>query len=306
MLNSVSLLFPHQLYDPHPAIDKTRPVYLIEEWLYFNQYPFHKQKLWLHRASMMAFADRLRKQEYSVTYVDCQQPLSDVRALIDSLSKKNISEIVMVDPSDFLLKKRIVRACEKADIMPVFTENPNFITPLTTGLDFLQQEKTRRQTSFYIWQRKRLAVLLDKNEKPTGGKWTFDDENRKRLSKNAAVPVITYPESNTYTREAKAYIEHQFPNNPGEINETLYPIQPQDVETWWLDFLKTRFQFFGDYEDAIAINEWALYHSVLTPMLNIGLLNPRRCLQDLIRYAQEEQIAINNTEGFVRQLIGWR
>jgi deoxyribodipyrimidine photolyase-related protein len=306
MSNSVSLLFPHQLYDPHPAIDKKRPVYLVEEWLYFNQYPFHKQKLWLHRASMKAFADRLREQGYSVTYVDCQQPLSDVRALIGSLSKKNISEIVMVDPSDFLLQKRIIRACENADILPVFTENPNFVTPIKTGLDFLKQEKTLRQTSFYIWQRKRLAVLLEKNERPTGGKWSFDDENRKRLTKDVMVPIIAFPKSNKYTQEAKTYIEDLFPNNPGEINETLYPIQPQDVEAWWLDFLKTRFRFFGDYEDAIAINEWALYHSVLTPMLNIGLLNPRRCLQELIHYAQEQNIPINNTEGFVRQLIGWR
>jgi len=306
MLKSISLLFPHQLYDPHPALDKQRAVYIIEEWLYFKQYAFHKQKLWLHRASMMAFADRLREQGYQVIYIDSENPLSDIRKLVASLSKKNISEIIMVDPGDFLLKKRIVRTCENSDILPVFTENPNFVTPLQTGRQFLQQEKTLRQTSFYIWQRKRLAILLDKNEKPTGGKWTFDDENRKRLSKGATVPVINFPKPNNYTQEAKTYIERLFPNNPGEINEELYPILPQDVIAWWHDFLKTRFRFFGDFEDAIATNEWALYHSVLTPMLNIGLLNPNRCLQDLIKYAQEQNIPINNTEGFVRQLIGWR
>ena len=102
-------------------------------------------------------------------------------------------------------------------------------------------------------------------------------------------------------------MSENFENNPGHLPDS--PLYPTDFETsrqWLEDFLKHRFDEFGPYEDAIVQSESILHHSVLTPMLNVGLLQPQEIIDRSLEYAQENDIRINSTEGFIRQIIGWR
>ena len=104
-MNAATLIFPHQLFKTNPAIDKSRPVYLIEEFLFFRQYNFHRQKLILHRASMKAHEAFLQKNKQKVIYIDAQEKHSDVRMLIPWLAEKGIlkQDIVLAFQS---LKRR--------------------------------------------------------------------------------------------------------------------------------------------------------------------------------------------------------
>ena len=140
-----------------------------------------------------------------------------------------------------------------------------------------------------------------------GDKWTFDTENRKKYPKNKKAPSIHYPENSKFYKEARKYTEKNFGENYGNLSSyQLYPVTFEEAENWFNQFLELRFADFGVYEDSIVEREHFLHHSVLSPLLNIGLLNAEKVLREAIEYAKDFDIPINSLEGFVRQILGWR
>jgi deoxyribodipyrimidine photolyase-related protein len=305
-MQSVSIVFPHQLFNPHPALHKERPAYLVEEHLFFRQYNFHQQKLMLHRASMKMFEAHIEKKVKAVHYIETNEKISDIRQLIPILAKKGITEIHYADTVDNWLEKRIKQAALKNNIRLITYPCPNFLNQIEDVAAFFANKKTYFQTDFYIQQRKERKLLLEKDNKPIGGKWTFDADNRLKFPKSETVPTIRFPKENKYVKEAKQYIAAHFKNNYGLPASFQYPVTYADAEKWLTDFLEQRFSKFGIYEDAMVKNENILYHSVLTPMLNIGLLNPRQIIDKTIQAAIDYDIPLNSLEGFIRQIIGWR
>ena len=106
--------------------------------------------------------------------------------------------------------------------------------------------------------------------------------------------------------ELKRDINLNFSLNPGEINNFNYAVSHEEAKISFDQFLQERFKYFGDYEDAISINEPYIFHSVLTPALNIGLITPKQVLQSTLDYSKDFNIPLNSLEGFIRQIIGWR
>jgi deoxyribodipyrimidine photolyase-related protein len=307
MAHEITLIFPHQLFQKHPAIAKGRDVVLIEEWLFFNQYNFHKQKLILHRASMKCYEQALLKQKYTVHYIECHTKENDIRLCIKKLAAEKITTIHIVDVVDNWLMKRLEEACKKHTLKLVVHNTPNFLNTLPEVQDFFDKKKTYFQTDFYTWQRKQRNILVENNGKPVGGKWTYDAENRAKFPKKEIVPGLWLPKPNSYNAEAVAYIEKYYPHNYGSSNAApLFVIDSKDAEKWLQQFLEQRFEKFGVYEDAIVAQEKVLYHAVLTPMLNIGLLNPQQIISNALQYGQQHNIPLNSVEGFVRQVMGWR
>lgn len=303
----VSIVFPHQLFQQHPALQKGRPVFLIEEWLFFKQYNFHQQKIVLHRASMKQYEQLLTKQKHDVHYIDSLQPQNDCRELVKWLTKKGVKEIHACDPVDNWLLSRLRQSCTQSGVQLVLYPSPNFINTLPEVTDYFNKRKTYFQTDFYTWQRKQRAVLMDQSGHPMGGKWTFDTENRKKYPAKQPVPELKDPPSNTFIREAIEYTQLHFSSNYGDANgKRLFVIDHKEAEKWLEDFLTHRFEHFGIYEDAMVAKESVLHHSVLTPMLNIGLLSPGDILNKSIEYARSHDIPMNSLEGFVRQIMGWR
>lgn len=305
-MKAITLVFPHQLYYQPLSLIENRPVYLVEEWLFFRQYHFHKQKLVLHRASMKMYRDFIYKRVKSVIYIESGDKTSDVRLLIPALAKKGVTEIHYTDTVDNWLEKRITETARENKIKPVKYPTPNFINQPQDVHDFFSKKKTYFQTDFYIQQRKERKLLLDKENKPIGGKWTFDAENRKRFPKQEPIPTIYFPKENEYVKEAQQYVALNFKKNYGQISPFQYPVTFEDAENWLDDFLATRFQKFGAYEDAMVKSENILYHSALTPMLNIGLLNPKQIIDKAVQAAIDHDIPLNSLEGFIRQIFGWR
>ncbi|MEP7231210.1 MAG: cryptochrome/photolyase family protein [Ginsengibacter sp.] len=307
-MNSVNFIFPHQLFEDSPLHENGFPVYLVEEFLFFGQYKFHKQKIAFHRASMKCYESYLHSKGIAVYYIEAKEANADIRNLIAYLGNQNVDIIYFIDPADNWLQKRIVSSAAKAAIKLIQYETKLFINSKKELAAYFNLSKEKFfQTDFYISQRKKRKILVDKNDKPVGGKWSFDAENRKKYPAKKQAPNVSYPEINHFYEEAKIYAESNYNNNPGNV--TAYPLQPFDFAStrkWFRDFLAYRFADFGPYEDAIVKNENILHHSKLTPMLNAGLISPQEIIDETMLYATEQKIPLNSAEGFLRQVIGWR
>lgn len=306
LMTTTTLIFPHQLFRTHPALHTDVQVCLVEETLFFNQYSFHKQKIMLHRASMKAYESFLRLKGYTVIYIEAKQPEADIRRLLPWLKKQGTNAILYAETADRWLEQRITRVCTEQDILRQQLKSPAFLNEMPAMNEYFNQRKTYFQTDFYTWQRKQRQLLLDPSGKPLGGKWTYDADNRKRFPRNERVPVLGSPAENEFVQEARLYAEKQFASNYGYTSPFIYPVTFADAAEWLDRFLDDRLHHFGAYEDAMVKDQPFLYHSLLSPLLNIGLLEPQNVLDELLNKAAATEIPLNSLEGFVRQLTGWR
>jgi deoxyribodipyrimidine photolyase-related protein len=297
---AAALIYPHQLFDPHPAVAGADAVYLVEDPLFFKQYAFHKQKLMLHRATMKRYA---REIVPKVRYVDAKE-LVDTGDIVALVRRAKFDTIRIVDPNDDWLSKRLAAACSAERVKLTVLDDPHFLTPQAEIIAFTADKKKLHFTDFYLRQRKRLQILITPNGKPSGGKWSFDADNRKKLPKTVQPPAPATPPESAFVREARKYVRKMFPDAPGADTPFVYPTSAGEARSGLADFLENRFVDFGVYEDAISTGERVLFHSVLTPALNVGLLSPQEVVDAALEYA--DQVPLNSLEGFVRQVIGWR
>ncbi len=314
LMQSLTIIFPHQLFQNHPALAEGRPVLLVEEWLFFNQYNFHKQKLILHRASMQFYKEWLLNKKYEVLYVNAEAEYSDVRRLTTFLAKEKFSEIHFSDVCDDWLMRRLTSSAKKDNIDLVQYSTPYFLNDMDDMNEYFDVKQKYFQTDFYIEQRKQRNILI-KDKKPEGGHWSYDAENRKKFPKGESVHAYNLPKDNIFIKEAKEYVEKNFDKNYGNIEspfrnglfkEGNYPCTFEEAERWLQDFFQYRFNKFGVYEDAMVKDENILYHSMLSPLLNIGLLTPEYVVNEALKAGEKYNIPLNSIEGFVRQIIGWR
>jgi len=310
-VKAVTIIFPHQLFKKHPALNPGRKVVLVEEWLFFNQYEFIKQKLVMHRASMQFYKGWLEKK-YSVDYIEATEKICDVRKLVAALAKDGVEEIHVAQLSDDWLERRLKTAAKKHRIALQVYASPGFLNEASDAKEYFDNRKGYFMADFYKWQRKKRGILVTTDGEPQGGKWSFDEENRKKLPKEQPLPALPFPKLTRYVKEAIEYVEKNYKNNYGEeklvIGKTtcFYPTTFAEAEAWLKTFVEERLCLFGDYEDAMVANEHFLFHSVLTPMLNTGLLTPAQVMDAALKAAPALSIRLNSLEGFIRQVMGWR
>ena len=296
-----SIVFPHQLFEDNPVLEKDRLIYLVEDPRFFTDFTFHKQKLILHRATMRMYYNWLKRKKYKVKYIE----LNDAKKLFTQLKKEKVKTIHVNNPVDHVIEKKLDTDAKKAKIELVYYETPMFLSSLEWIDKHFKNKKSYLMHNFYVAQRKHLNILLTKQGKPVGGKWSYDTENREPIKDNIKIPKIYNPRKNKYVTEAQKYIKKHFAKNYGEPNFN-YPTTFDTAKKWFKDFLKKRFKNFGTYQDAIVADKHFLFHSVLTPVLNIGLLTPEYVVDETLKYAKKHSIPINSLEGFIRQVIGWR
>ena len=309
------LIFPNQLFADHPGL-KLKPsrVVLIEDSLFFGdfQYPmdFHKQKIWLHRATMKRYEQSLLAKGVETLYLN-YDPRSDSlkRHLKKILRSMNSSpcKLIVAEPNDFILEKRLQRFCEQLDVAVHFVSNPGFINQPHENHEYRAGKKRWFMADYYKFQRKRLDILMD-GDQPVGGKWSFDEDNRRKVPKKQldGIPPLLQLKRDEIDEEATQYVADKFAGNPGNLNRLFYPTSHADAKKWLSHFLKNRFECFGEFEDAIVEGESWLWHSVLTPTLNVGLLTPGQIVKQTLAYAEKKEVPLNSLEGFLRQIIGWR
>ncbi|HEX2977769.1 MAG TPA: cryptochrome/photolyase family protein [Candidatus Babeliales bacterium] len=298
--NSALLILPHQLFEKLELLDQKMPIVIWEAPRYFTDFTFHKQKLIFHHASMQTYADYLKKKKIEVHYCPFNESFPAV------LRKQGIKKLHFIDPVDLPFEATLKKMCKKNHIEIEKHETPAFLT--STNIiekTFGKKNQVFRMQSFYSAQRKRLNILV-KNGKPIGGSWSLDKENRKKIPETLTIPQLWKPKKTKFVILAEKYVEKHFSDNPGETDLFCYPTNHADAKKWLDDFLKKRLAHFGDYEDALNDATPFLFHSVLSPLLNAGLLTPAYIIEKTMTYANKHNISLNNLEGFIRQIIGWR
>ena len=309
------LIFPHQLFADHPGF-KLNPsrVVLIEDSLFFGDvgYPmkFHKQKLWLHRATMKRYEKMLNSKGMETLYLDYSPNPDSLKLHLKKISRSMTSaprKLIVAEPTDFMLEKRLARYCQQLKLACHFVPSPGFINQPHENQEYRAGKKRWFMADFYKYQRKRLNILIEDGQ-PTGGKWSFDEDNRKKVPKKLLgdIPPLLQLKRDKIDEEATAYVQKKFAKNPGSIDQLYYPTSHADAKKWLKHFLKNRFELFGVYEDAIVESESWLWHSVLTPSLNTGLLTPGQIVKETLSFAKKNEVPHNSLEGFLRQIIGWR
>lgn len=303
-MKSAGIVLPNQLFE-NISFPEKLTLYLLEEPLFFLQYRFHKQKIAFHRASMKCYAGYLTAKGYEVKYMDTFHELADVRKLLQHLAQENVQSVHLYHPVDDWLQRRIIRSGKHCEL--IWYSNPLFLAADDkVNAYFRHTGKTFFQTDFYKMQRRRLNLLMEAGN-PVGGRWSYDDENRKKYPRKQQPPTIAFPATDPVWEEAVEYTTQHFSHHYGELtNAPLYPYTFSGAKAWLNDFLQNRFHDFGVYEDSIVQHAHFLHHSILSPVLNVGLLRVEDVLKYSVTYAQKNKVPVNSLEGFIRQLIGWR
>ena len=291
---STLIILPTTLFQlSKKEVNNVDHVVLIEHPYYFTRLNFHKQKLVLHRASMQFYKSYIKlrfKNNVKVDYIECNDYETSIL--------KKYSKKIMFDPVDILVKKEFEdhdtelknkRAFlfSKSELQSFHTDNEN--------------KKRIMHKNFYTWSLSKFPKLQKYIDK------SYDDENRKVYKDKRRIFKIQHNTSKN-VKEALSYVQNRFPNNYGSMNTFIYPTTHKEATKWFRKFLNYRLIHYGDYQDSINEEDPFLFHSVLSSSLNIGLLNIEYVIDNALKYYSKHtnKIKINNFEGFIRQLIGWR
>lgn len=297
----IVILFPHQLFEHHPLLQKNLPVALIEHARFFTNFAYHKQKLIFHRATMAAYQAQLIKKNIICDII----PILSTKELCTLIKKNNYTKIHCIDPVDTPLMEELQTCAQQANLTLQLHPTPAFLSPRQWLEEQLTDKNHVMMHHFYVAQRKRLSILTT-HKKPQGGSWSFDQENRKKLPQGIHIPPLPSIPRTPFLEKALASIEQEFAHNPGLIEQWIYPITHDSARLWLENFLEKRLHSFGPYQDALTTNNAFLFHSLLSPLLNIGLLTPESVIQTTLEFSRHEKVPLNSLEGFIRQVIGWR
>ena len=306
----ITLVFPHQLFADHPAIQAGRTVALIEDPLLFGtdpQWPLrmHHQRRLLHRASMTVYAEQLRGRGFNVIH-QRHDAAPDTQGHLQLLHSAGYRHVHLVDLVDHWLERRLNAFAERVGMRVSVLPTPMLLTPADVLEKHFGTGKKPLMAKFYEMQRTRLGVLMDAEGRPIGGQWSFDADNRKKLPKGISVPPIPVATPSTVVDTARQQLAQENLPGLGKLDVFHYPIDHKEASRWLDTFLDERLVQFGAYEDAISTQHQVMWHGVLTPMLNIGLLTPQQVLDRTLARAEVGDVPLNSLEGFIRQIIGWR
>jgi deoxyribodipyrimidine photolyase-related protein len=331
---NIVLVLPNSLFENNILINSTTKVYIIEHSVYFTMYNYHKLKLILHRASMKYYEQFIKnKYNCNVVYINFDQCEHKINKLFNK-TNKNI-KISMYDPVDHDVMKNIKQIAKKYNTQLYIEDTPLFMTKLVDLEKYYNnytKNKKLHHSHFYKWQREHHNILVKYNSKnnkiePINKKWTFDVKNRLPFPKDICDKDLRNKDicdkdlrnkdicdkdlrnkdisNNKYIQEAKNYIEANFANNPGSTDFYL-SIDHKNTKKAMKLFVKNRLKLFGPYQDAVNKNIIFGYHSVLSPLMNIGLITPTYVVKYVLNHAKKHKIPFESLEGYIRQIVGWR
>jgi len=296
----VILIYPSQLFDISyftKIIDIKTKILLLEHEYFFTRYKFHKLKLILHIASMKYFYDT-NKNKYDIKIIN-----TNSESLKNILKNLNPRKIKLYNPIENDLINEINQLTKNYNIE--MYDSPYFLNTIDDNKKLKNKMKSIRHDIFYKYQRIKYDLLIENENQPLYDSWSFDTLNRNKFPANIKEPLKYKINKNKYTDYAIKYVEKKYSNNYGCSSNFIYPITRKSALTWLKKFIKYKLTNFGEFEDAINSKINFGYHSLLSPLLNIGLLIPL----DIIKLIKKIKITKNNIatiEGFIRQIIGWR
>ena len=305
-MKKIFIVLGNQLFNPS-YFEKFRNDHLFficEDFQLCTYQKHHKHKILLFLSAMRSFADELKKKKFEVIYKSIEEKdfkESYVDKLFKEIEKENVKEISMFEVEDKFFEKQLLDNLKELKLN--YLKSPMFLSSRDDFKTYLNQVKKPFMANFYKKQRVDHNILVDSNNKPVGGKWSFDDENRKKLPKEIDLPEKFTLKETKHTKDLKEIVEKTFSHHPGKTKSFWTCTSRKDTESYLDYFLDKKIENFGDYEDAVDQRDNILFHSALSPQINLGLLTP----EEIISKIKSKTISkINSHEGYIRQLIGWR
>ena len=301
------LILGNQLFNPKYLQKYSDYIfYMSEDYDLCSFQKHHKLKILLFLSSMRSFRDELKAKKINVIYNDCLKDFKKPyeKKLEKTIKDKGIKEISFFEIEDIFFEKRLKSFFKKKNIKFNEIKTPMFLTSREEFKGYLNKTKRPFMANFYKMNRSKLNILMNKDGTPKGGKWSFDEDNRKKLPDKISIPKHLKFKNTPYTENLKKFIEINFKTHPGSTNNFWFPTTRDQSQKLLDHFLQNKINLFGDYEDAVSKKSNTLFHSALSPLINIGLITPKEILEKINKF--ENKVRINSLEGYIRQIIGWR
>ena len=291
------------------GLDVTEDVVLMLEVHQETTYVrHHKQKLVLVLSAMRHFAESLRREGLRVDYIqleDAANTGSFTGELQRALQRHPVDRIVVTEPGEWRVLMAM-QGWEKDFGIPVeIREDDRFFCTRDEFSAWSQGRKTYRMEYFYRHLRRKLGWLMAGDE-PLGGRWNFDGENRKALPPGVAVPPRQSFPPDAITRDVMALVARRFPEHFGDLDSFGWAVTREEALSALQRFITVCLPQFGDFQDAMRAGEDWLFHSALSPYLNLGLLGPREVCEAALAAHRQGTAPLASVEGFLRQILGWR
>ena len=299
-------LFPLNYLD---KFKKDHLFFLAEDYELCTYEKHHKQKILLFLSSMRSYLDRLRKDKFKTEYLDITNKSfksSYTDKLKSIIKSQKITEVTSFEIEDKFFENKVSNFFKKEKIKWNIVQTPMFLNSRDNFKKYLSKSKKPFMATFYKDTRRELNILMDKQGNPQGGKWSFDEDNRNKLPKNISIPKFPKINETSHTKKLKPIIEKEFKNHPGSTENFWFATEYDDVLKLLNFFIKEKSNLFGDYEDAVDQKDNILFHSALSPYINLGIITPEFIIKKILDFHKKNKIRMNSLEGYVRQVIGWR
>ena len=304
--NKLFLILGNQLFNPKLYFENILEYdfFMCEDYELCNYVKHHKLKILHVLSAMRSYKDELTQLGLKVHYHDIEKKNFKEDFLVKlkrCVTQNNYKKVYFFEIEDkfFESKLKTLSSSIEIEILP----SPMFLFTRIEFSRFLESNKKLLMANFYKLSRKKNNILV-KDNKPVANKWSFDDENRKKLPKVISIPKFDVFKKTKHTQNLSKIVNKIFYKNVGEVQNFWLPTDRDSCLNMLNEFLKKKFNLFGDYEDALSSKHDFIFHSVLSPIINMGLLTPSEIINKIKPY--ENKIKINSYEGFIRQIIGWR
>ena len=270
--------------------------------------PHHQQKIVLFLSSMRHFAHQLRERGLKVDYVrldDSANKGSLTSEVERALTRHQVQRLVLTEPGEWRIQAMIENWSHKFGLPVDMRSDHRFFASKQRFKEWAKGRRSWRMEHFYREMRRETQILMV-GDQPEGGIWNFDAQNRKSLPTDVFLPKRLRFEPDSTTREVMDLVAQRFGDHFGKLDTFSWPVTRVQALVVLQDFIANSLQWFGDYQDAMKSDETFLYHSLLAPSLNLGLLSPREVCAAVEDAWRADRIPINAAEGFIRQVLGWR
>ena len=260
-------------------------------------------------AAMRHFSEAQQQRGFPVDYaqIGTHDFATLYDALTDAIKRFQPTKIIMVEPGDWRIEQALLALGKQLMVPLAIREDQHFLISRHEFSDWAKSYKQLRMEYFYQMMRKRHQVMME-SDKPLGGRWNYDKENRGAFDKKGPqnVPAPPVFAIDAITQSALADVEQHFANHPGTLQHFNWPVTRADAIIALKSFIEERLIKFGEFQDAMWTGEPFLHHSLISAALNIKLLNPREVIAAAVQALKTGKAPIEAVEGFVRQVLGWR